>query len=429
MKFAKSFYDWCIENNRQDLLDRWDYKLNKRKPQEIAYRSSIKCYFKCPKGIHVSEIKTISHISSRNSITECHQCNSFAQWCIDHNRKDVLNRWDYQLNKNNPFNIGYGSVQKYYFKCPKGIHQSELKCLNNFTNKYKMQEGSIGCNACNSFAQWGIDNICSDFLEKYWDYDKNKNINPWKISKSTKTKVYIKCIKIKYHDSYLITTNDFVNGKRCSYCSGRKIHKFDSLGWLYPESFQYWSDKNKKSPYEYISHSSSMVYWKCPNKKHNDYKRSIDEAVRLCFRCPLCTAERNESFLQEKVRLYIENMKYNIHHENNCTLLPINPKTKMPLPFDNEIEELKLIIEVNGSQHYKITNFAKLKAKRANTTPEYELHKQQLYDRYKKYVAYKNGYEYLAIPYWTDDKKETWKQMIDNKMIQIQAFSIKLESA
>ena len=31
-KNKKSFYDWCIENNRQDVLDRWDYELNDCSP-------------------------------------------------------------------------------------------------------------------------------------------------------------------------------------------------------------------------------------------------------------------------------------------------------------------------------------------------------------------------------------------------------------
>lgn len=418
MKFAKSFYDWCIENNRQDLLDRWDYKLNQCDYRDVAYACSKKYYFKCPLGLHKSELMTISHITSRNSRVDCKQCNSFGQWCLNNNRQNILERWDYKLNKCSPFNVEHGTTNKYYFKCPKGIHKSELKCLNNFTNAYKSQEGSIDCNACNSFAQWGIDNLGENFLKKYWDYDKNK-IDPWKISRSTKKKVFIYCVNVKYHDSYLITTNDFVNGKRCSYCGGKKVHKYDSLGWLYPESFKYWSVKNKKSPYEYAPRSSTKVWWMCLSNKHKDYLRSIDEEVRLNFRCSSCVRERGESFLQEKVRVYIEQLGYNIKHETSCTLIPINPKTKMSLPFDNEIVDLKLIIEVNGIQHYRITNFAVLKAKRVGTTPEYELHKQQLYDRYKKYVAYCNGYFYIAIPYWTDDENETYKKMIDNKISEI----------
>lgn len=54
MKFTKSFYDWCVENNRQDLLDRWDYDLNKKSPNERPFNTRVKTYFKCPCGKHSS---------------------------------------------------------------------------------------------------------------------------------------------------------------------------------------------------------------------------------------------------------------------------------------------------------------------------------------------------------------------------------------
>jgi len=44
---------------------------------------------------------------------------TFEQWCLDNNRLDILNRWDYELNKCKPSKIGYSTKKKYYFKCPK----------------------------------------------------------------------------------------------------------------------------------------------------------------------------------------------------------------------------------------------------------------------------------------------------------------------
>ena len=88
---------------------------------------------------------------------------SFYQWCIENNRQDVLDRWDYALNKYKPDEIGHGSNIKIYLNCPRKIHKSELKSVKAFTNG---QEGSIKCNQCNSFAQWGIDNLGEGFLEK-----------------------------------------------------------------------------------------------------------------------------------------------------------------------------------------------------------------------------------------------------------------------
>ena len=44
LKSGKSFEQWCIENDRQDILDKWDYELNKQNPNEICYGTTDK-YF------------------------------------------------------------------------------------------------------------------------------------------------------------------------------------------------------------------------------------------------------------------------------------------------------------------------------------------------------------------------------------------------
>ena len=50
---------------------------------------------------------------------------------------------------------------------------------------------------------------------------------------------------------------------------------------------------------------------------------------------------------------------------------------------------------------------------------EEEFHKRKLYDRYKRIFAKSQGYYYLEIPYWTDDKNETWKKLINDKINEI----------
>ena len=349
---------------------------------------------------------------------------NFKKWCIENNKQEASDRWDYELNDCSPEEIGYGcSNQKYYFKCPKGVHKSELKNINSFSSG---QEGSMKCNACNSFAQWGIDNIGEDFLEKYWDYEKNININPWKISHNSSSKskkIWIKCQDKGYHESYDITCAKFTEGRRCPFCTSRngKVHQLDSLGTIFPNAFKVWGDKNEKLPYKYSPYSNEEVWWKCPEGKHEDYKRKISRSTICDFRCPDCVRERDESFLQEKVRLYIETLKFKILHENKCTIIPVNSKKgkNNTLPFDNEIEELKLIIEVMGMQHYQICGWHKKKAKISNTTPEYELHYQKLKDRYKRIYAKSKGYYYLEIPYWTNDKDNTYEKLIDDKINEV----------
>ena len=362
--------------------------------------------------------------------------NDFEKWCYNNLTKEeateILSRWNSDLNKCSPNEVGFSSnganKKGYWFKCLEHPeHGSELKSIADFTHGHK---GTMNCNQCNSFAQWGIDNIDSDFLNLYWDYAKNI-ISPWNISHgNSDKKVWVFCqddIKKSYHNSYDMLPNSFSNGQRCSYCGNFEVHPLDSLGWLYPQVFKIWSDKNNTSPYEYTPNSHTYVWWKCPNEKHEDFYRSINDSNTLDFRCSYCTKERNESFLQEKVRLYLETLNYNILHEHKCTLVPRNPRTKKgnnTLPFDNEVVELKLIIEVHGSQHYKLSTWHKHKAKHRGTTPEEEFHYQKLKDRYKSYVAYRRGYDFLEIPYWTDDEDMTWKSLIDNKIKEIKNKTI-----
>jgi len=294
---------------------------------------------KCASKLYGGENSRIKHL--KNSI-------SFRQWCIDNNRQDILNRWDCELNKHKPEEISYGSKLKIYFKCPKGIHKSELKIISDITILNRL---SI-CNQCNSFAQYLLNTNGENGIESYWS-----NINtfsPWEITKGT---------------------------------------------------------------------NSKKVWLKCDNTMHNDYDIYPNNYIKdnRGNGCPQCIQERTESILQEKVRSYLESLKYNILHEHKGNLVCINPKTKNRLPYDNEINinGQKLIIEVHGLQHYIVSSWYKHMAIRNNTTPEQELHYQKLKDRYKRIFAKSQGYFYVEIPYWTDDKDETWKKLIDEKIKEL----------
>ena len=111
--------------------------------------------------------------------TRLHNGKSFENWCVNNGKKDILDLWDYELNELLPSQITYGTLQKYYFKCGVDGFESELQCIHTITNKRRISN-NIKHSKLDSFAQYGIDNICEDFLEKYWDYDKN-TINPWDV--------------------------------------------------------------------------------------------------------------------------------------------------------------------------------------------------------------------------------------------------------
>ena len=346
-----SYKKWCDDNNRQDLLDRWDYELNKYTPDSVAYMSQYRIYFKCPKGLHKSKDLILQSITNCNNPCNCDECYlmeySFGKWCEKHYSK-LLDLWDYDKNIISPYQVKFMSQQKFYFKCERGIHDSYTHIIANIVNN----RASCSCNKCNSIGQWIIDNYDEEYLYVIWDYHKNTKL-PFDISRgSSRQKIFLKCLNNPNHGSYPISPSNYIKGRGC----------------------------------------------------------------------PICKQERTESKLQEKVRKYIINKyHYDIVHEYACDLKPINPKTNYVLPYDNQItldNGIKIIIEVMGIQHYQVTGYTKSEAEKHGITPEDELKYLQWRDEYKRQYAVSHGYRYIAIPS-TAEYDESYKTLIDNKIHEI----------
>lgn len=418
----QNFEDWCIENNHDDFLNRWDYEKNSLTPSEVSYCAHQKFFFKCPSKKHESTSYELSHVSSMK-ILRCKYCDSFARRFINIRGENALEKyWDYDKNKESPWDIPGSSRKKVWLKCIDTDYHGSYQITRDSAIR------GVQCPYCSnmrihpkdSFAQLLIDRYTENGFKKIWNKEKN-TVNPFKIAPSTrKYKVWLNCIDVDYHPPTLAYPNDVKNHTGyCHYCAKELVCKEDSLGYLYPETLDVWSDKNKKTPYEYFPNSNQKTWWKCKSSKHEDFLRRIADANIGTFGCPECSNEKTTSKLQDKVSEYILNTYgYKMLHEHKCRLKPRNPKTNHMLPYDNELQELKLIIEVHGKQHYEVTGFTMMTAKYYNTTPEKELEKYQKRDKYKMQYALSNGYNYLEIPYWTEED-ESYMTLIDNKIKEI----------
>jgi hypothetical protein len=74
-----TFYQWCIDNNCDDLLDRWDYEKTGFGPEDITYSSAKPVYFQCPKGLHESEKRNVWRITRKNSDQKTFRCKACLQ--------------------------------------------------------------------------------------------------------------------------------------------------------------------------------------------------------------------------------------------------------------------------------------------------------------------------------------------------------------
>jgi hypothetical protein len=172
---------------------------------------------------------------------------SFYDWCISHNRKDVLDRWDYDLNGCKPDKIMPKSGKKYWFKCPKGKHNSELKQISNFTSGH---EGCIDCNQCNLVA-----NTHPDLIK----YFVNKE-DAYKYSSGSRKKVLMKCPDCGYEREFSIVRLANNQDFSCLQCGD---------GISYPEKFII--HLLKQLNIEFIYQLSSKNFIWCNKSKYDFY--------------------------------------------------------------------------------------------------------------------------------------------------------------
>lgn len=218
---------------------------------------------------------------------------SFYDWCIETNRMDLYERFDEERNMCSSRDVSYRSNKKWWFKCKRGLHESELHAMCVVT---KNADVKLSCTKCNSIAQIIIDKFGEDYLWAHWH--NSNTMSPWNVAYGhSRLKVVIQCIENDYH-VYEQTPQSFGRGIGCPYCNGKKVHPNDSLAVHMPDIINIWSQKNVKSPYEYMLKSNKQVWFKCKSGKHEDYIRSLNNAFQYGYKCPECMKDE----LSERMR-------------------------------------------------------------------------------------------------------------------------------
>lgn len=204
---------------------------------------------------------------------------SFEQWCLDNNRNDLLNRWDYNLNNFLPSDVAAKTEKEIWIKCPNGVHESELKRVDALAyGKAK----NLHCVKCESFAQNIIDVYVEEYLGLIWS-SKNE-ISPWEISsKNCSRNVIFKCVDNPEHE-FKRTPQVYWRTSLCPMCKTNSTR----YGIIYPESLDIWSELNDMTPYDYSSAQHDVVFWKCNNGVHDDFKLGLESMVNNNFQCPKC---------------------------------------------------------------------------------------------------------------------------------------------
>lgn len=295
---------------------------------------------------------------------------SFYDWCIENNRQDILDRWDYDLNNCTPLETTYKTSKKIFLKCPQGKHKSEAKFIGNFVSG---SGTSLECKACNSIGQYIIDNYGENSLYEFWNKEKNdkEKLNPFKFSKHSQKKVWFKCNN--NHGNYYSSCDCFSRGSRCPICTNNQVKKgINDIATTYPHLVKYF--RYIEDAHTHTYGSTEKVWMKCPDCGF-EKEMPVTYLTGYKFSCPKCG---DGISYPEKIMLsLLEQLDVNFKYQKNDFKWSKRKIYDFYFEYDNE----QYIIETHGLQHYEDTT-----RKGGRTFKE-----EQTNDKLKKELAISNG--------------------------------------
>lgn len=370
-------YEKSFASQKQSI--HWS-KNNKVEPKDV-YKSSHSTYlFDCSDCGHEFEMN-LNRMTNNNAwCTICSNrklCTADCQMCFDKSFASIsrAKEWSSE-NKILPRNVFKSCNKKYIFCCKKCNHSYE-QSLNHITNDNAECPYCTNTKLCNNECKFCFDrSFASSPSVKFWS--KENKVSPRNIFKSSACKFLFDC-KTCGHSSEqsLAHANNKVG---CSYCGNFKLCCDESCKFCFDRSFasstkaKFWSKKNSENPRNVFKSSANTYIFDC-----GTCKREFEAMLSNITAGKWCSFCKNKT----EVKLY-------------DGLLPSYPQLKRRynvawckgeryLPFDFALEDLKIIIELDGIQHFKqVSNW--------NTPQE-----TQEKDKYKMKCANENGFSVIRL--------------------------------
>ena len=375
----KSFYDWCIENNRIDILEEWNYEKNTISPKDVSLQSAVEVWWKCKEGHEW--LRKLNHRFGHINKGQIRGCPICANQQILEGYNDLATRYpeiakEWNYDKNSPLlptQVFPGSSKKVWWKCPKG-HEYQTS-INNRTNTNSQ------CPEClkdtqTSFAELAIlfylskyfknikhrclvcGNECDIYIEdlnvaieydgQYWhneyrDEQKFQKLSGIGISlinirepecprTSNPNTYYLKNLEYSELENAIKYIFNFIdkNIKPDIHISNDKnnisnfllkLEEENSLEKNYPELMKEWDyTKNKDINPKYItSRSGIKVWWICP--EGHSYKSEIRGRTKNHTKCPICANKQALKGFNDLTTKYPE-IAEEWNYEKNFPLLP-----------------------------------------------------------------------------------------------------------
>lgn len=206
----------------------------------------------------------------------------------------IAKEWHPSLNGElKPSDVHNGSSQYVWWLCPKG--HSYRKAVSKRTIKGQ------GCPVCRlesrSFAK-----IHPELL-LYWDYSKNKDINPNTVFFGSEQKIWWVCPS---GHSYQQRISAKSLGAGCPICTHQIVTEETCLATINPEIAKEWhpTKNGELTPHDVMPYGRKRVWWLCPFG--HEYQAVIYS--RHKSGCPICDSEKRTSFPEQAIQFYLSKL-------------------------------------------------------------------------------------------------------------------------
>lgn len=285
----QSLYDYCKENNRDNLLVQWDNLKNlPLTPENVTRGSSRTVWWTCEKG-HSWKAAPYSRVSQN---TGCPVCAGKKIIPGENDLQtlfpEIAAEWDIERNNGlSPKDISAYSHRKIWWKC--------RTCGGEWRTVVNSRTGTSksGCPYCtNRAVQCGKNDLMTTHMElaRQWNTEKNGILTPINVTAGSSKKVWWKCEK--GHEWQAVIASR-ASGVGCPVCSGRKtVAGENDLESRYPDIAAEWHPvkNNGLLPSEITAQSNKSVWWCCD--KGHEYKAVVSSRTRRNTGCPYCTKRK-----------------------------------------------------------------------------------------------------------------------------------------
>ncbi len=347
-KQTETLLDWCLDNNKQYIIDEWDEQKNTSLGfyiDKIAYRSNKEVHWKCNKG-HKWPLSPDKRING----SKCPYCSGRKVLPGDNDlattHPDLVLDWDYEKNDILPTQVTRITNIEINWKCHICGHQWHTLIRN------RTIEGR-GCKKCsaktraekkhqtelNARGHFNDEELLLD-----WDWEANYPKTPEDYTPVSNDKVFWKCHVCGYKWKAKISNR--VHGRGCACCSNKVVVKgVNDLATKNPALAKEWHPtlNGDLKPDMVTPGMGTEVFWLCP--KGHTYPATVLHRS-YGTKCPVCNSGRQTSFAEQAVYYYVKKAFPD-------SINKYKPKFLNKMELDVFIPSLNTAIEYDGSAWHR----------------------------------------------------------------------------